>query len=179
MTGQTMMQITRAEIIAGDSAHTSISLTVPPGFFEFCNQAVSLMLELTITSASQWSPDIAATVDCLTDITTINHKAPRSLICCNATASWLFRREVFQAKLLAVGIPPTERVLRVRRLIWVNGEQAGEGDWSNSVNSLRLQWRHNHDFWFSDDRYQFPPTTPAYRGTLMLILISLSSSRFF
>ena len=37
-------------------------------FFEFCNQAVSLMLELTITSARQ-SPDIAATVDCLTDIT--------------------------------------------------------------------------------------------------------------
>ena len=32
----------------GDSAHTSISL-----FFEFCNQAVSLMLELTITSARQ------------------------------------------------------------------------------------------------------------------------------
>ena len=22
-----------------------------------------------------------------------------------------------------------------------------------------------HDFWFSDVRYQFPPTTPAYRGT--------------
>ena len=36
----------------GDSAHTSISLTVPPAF-EFCNQAVSLMLELTITSAWQ------------------------------------------------------------------------------------------------------------------------------
>ena len=28
----------------------------------------------TITSARQWSPDIAATVDCLTDITTINHR---------------------------------------------------------------------------------------------------------
>ena len=27
----------------GDSAHTSISLTVPARFFEFCNQAVSLM----------------------------------------------------------------------------------------------------------------------------------------
>ena len=31
----------------GDSAHTSISLTVPPASLEFCNQAVSLMLELT------------------------------------------------------------------------------------------------------------------------------------
>ena len=74
----------------GDSAHTSISLTVPPRFFEFCNQAVSLMLELTITSARQWSPDIAATVDCLTDILrSITVKAPLQP-CCNATASWLF-----------------------------------------------------------------------------------------
>ena len=40
----------------GDSAHTSISLTVPLRFFEFCNQAVSLMLELTITSASAVKP---------------------------------------------------------------------------------------------------------------------------
>ena len=37
----------------GDSAHTSISLTVSARFFEFCNQAVSLMLELTITSGSE------------------------------------------------------------------------------------------------------------------------------
>ena len=47
-----MMQITRAEIIAVTLLATSISLTVPPAF-EFCNQAVSLMLELTITSARQ------------------------------------------------------------------------------------------------------------------------------
>ena len=45
-----MMQIANGDN-RGDSAHTSISLTVPPRFFEFCNQAVSLMLELTITSA--------------------------------------------------------------------------------------------------------------------------------
>ena len=82
-----MMQITRAEIIAVTPAHTSIS-DRSARFFEFCNQVVSLMLELTITSARSEAPDIAATVDCLTDITTINHsKAPRSLICCNATAS--------------------------------------------------------------------------------------------
>ena len=30
----------------GDSAHTSISLTVPPASLNFCNQAVSLMLRL-------------------------------------------------------------------------------------------------------------------------------------
>ena len=65
-----MMQITRAEIIAV-TLLTSIS-DRSARFFEFCNQAVSLMLELTITSARQQSADIAATVDCLTDITTIN-----------------------------------------------------------------------------------------------------------
>ena len=92
-----------------DSAHTSISLTVPP--YEFCNQAVSHMLELTITSARQWSPDIAATVDCWRIITTINRRAaPRSLICTTQCHSVLtFRREVFQAKLLAVGIHQRER----------------------------------------------------------------------
>ena len=47
-----MMQITRAEITAVTSVYTSISLTVPARF-DFCNQAVSLMLELTITSARQ------------------------------------------------------------------------------------------------------------------------------
>ena len=39
-------------------------------FFQILQSGCSsLMLELTITSARQWSPDIAATVDCLTDIT--------------------------------------------------------------------------------------------------------------
>ena len=55
---QTMMQITRAEIIA-------VTLLIHQSLWPFrpllctCNQAVSLMLELTITSARQWSPDIA------------------------------------------------------------------------------------------------------------------------
>ena len=67
-----MMQITRAEIIAVTLLiHQSPDRSAR---FEFCNQAVSLMLELTITSARQWCSDIAATVDCLTDITTINHR---------------------------------------------------------------------------------------------------------
>ena len=46
-----MMQITRAEIIAVTlpEAHQSSGLFRP--LLEFCNQAVSLMLELTITSA--------------------------------------------------------------------------------------------------------------------------------
>ena len=78
----------------GDSAHTSISLTVPPGFFEFCNQAVSLMPELTITSARQWKAQILLQRSIAWRISprSIIGKAPRSLICCNATASWLFER---------------------------------------------------------------------------------------
>ena len=44
-----MMQITRAEIIAVTLLiHQSLDRSAR--FFEFCNQAVSLMLELTITA---------------------------------------------------------------------------------------------------------------------------------
>ena len=67
-----MMQITRAEIIAVTLLiHQSLNRSAR--FFEFATVAVRPMLELTITSARQCS-DIAATVDCLTDITTINHR---------------------------------------------------------------------------------------------------------
>ena len=74
-----MMQIIRRkEIIVFFLNYTSSS-TVPPASFEFAIVVVSLMLELTITSARQWSPDIAANgVDCLTDITTPHKKAPRA-----------------------------------------------------------------------------------------------------
>ena len=94
----------------GDSAHTSISLTVPPASLNFGNQAVSLMLELTITSARAVKPRYCRKRSIYRRYHhwSIIGKAPRSLICCNATASWLFG-EAFQAKLLAVGIPPTER----------------------------------------------------------------------
>ena len=79
----------------GDSAHTSISLTVHR-FFEFCNQAVSLMLELTITSARQCKPQILLQRSIAWRISprSIIGKAPRSLICCNATASWLSERSL-------------------------------------------------------------------------------------
>ena len=51
---QTMMQITRAEIIAVTLLIHQPNLSDRSArFFEFCNQAVSLMLELTITSARQ------------------------------------------------------------------------------------------------------------------------------
>ena len=144
------MQITRAEIIAVTLSY--INLSDRSARFEFCNQAVSLMLELTITSARQWSPDIAATVDCLTDITTINHRQSATLlICCNATASRLFERSL--SGQAACGRHPT------------NGKEAGkgpapvdlsfglawqvcEGDRSNCVNSfLRFHSRRRQP-WF-------------------------------
>ena len=65
-----MMQITEANN-RGDSAHTSISLTVPP-FFEFLQSGCQPYAQTTITSARPVKPDIAATVDCLLDMP-INH----------------------------------------------------------------------------------------------------------
>ena len=56
----------------GDSAHTSISLTVPPASLNFAIRLSALYW--TDHNQSPRSPDIAATVDCLTDITTINHR---------------------------------------------------------------------------------------------------------
>ena len=60
-------------------------------------------------------------------------KAPRSLICCNASVP-TFRREVFQAKLLAVGIPPTGKKLVASGACWFEfclAWQVCEGDRSN------------------------------------------------
>ena len=89
-----------------------------PLLWIFAIRAVSLVLELTITSARQWSPDIAATVDYTWRISrSIIGKAPRSLICCNASVL-TFRREVFQAKLLAVGIPPAGKKLVASGACW-------------------------------------------------------------
>ena len=56
----------------GDSAHTSISRH--SARYRFCNQAVGLMLRTDHNQRPAVKPDIAATVDCLTDITTINHR---------------------------------------------------------------------------------------------------------
>ena len=115
-----MMRITRAEIIAVTCSYINLS-DRSARFFEFCNQAVSLMLELTITSARQWSPDIAATVDCPTDITTINHKAPRLYPA--TPISVLTFWEVFRTGLPVVVIPTNGKeaiVVRRRLLIyWV------------------------------------------------------------
>ena len=115
----------------GDSAHTSISLTVPPASLQILQSGCQPYAR-TAASARQWSPDIAATVDCLTDITrSIIGKAPRSPICCNATASWLFGEKSFRPT--ACGRHPTsgKEAGSVRRLlIWVLGLawQVCEGD---------------------------------------------------
>ena len=68
-----MMQTTRAEIIAV-TLLTSISLTVPPAFLNFGNQAVALCSGTDYNQRPAVVCDIVATVDCLTDITTINHR---------------------------------------------------------------------------------------------------------
>ena len=67
-----MMQITRAEIIA--VTLLIHQLTVPPASLNFAIRLSAFMLELTITSARSEAQIVAATVDCLTDITTINHE---------------------------------------------------------------------------------------------------------
>ena len=46
-------------------------------FFEFCNQAAVSYARTDHNQRPAGSPDIAATVDCLTDITTINHMVKR------------------------------------------------------------------------------------------------------
>ena len=82
----------------GDSAHTSIS-DRSARFAEFCNQAVSLMLERSITgSARQVIAQILLQRSIAWRISprSIMSKAPRSLICCNATASWLFGEKSFR-----------------------------------------------------------------------------------
>ena len=154
------MQITRAEIIAV-TLLIHQSLWPFARFFEFCNQAVSLMLELTITSARQWSPECCCNgrlPDGLSPRSIIG-KAPRSLICLTIPQRPDFSERSLSGQ-TACGRHPTNRkeAGSVRRLlIWVLGLawQVCEGDRSSNQPALRLQWRHNHDFWFSDVRYQF------------------------
>ena len=63
-----MMQITRAEIIAVTLLFINLS-DRSARFFEFCNQAVSLMLQTNITSAPAVKPGILLQRSiCLTDI---------------------------------------------------------------------------------------------------------------
>ena len=115
----------QSEIIAADSAHTSTS-DRSARFFEFCNQAVSLMPELTITSACVPQLPLGYCNGRLPDLISprsrIIGKALRSLICCNATASWLFERSL--SGQAARGRHPTngKEAGSVRRLlIWVLG----------------------------------------------------------
>ena len=65
----------QAGINRGDSAHTSISRPFPP--FNVCNQAVRTYARTDHNQRPAVKRNIAATVDCLTDITTINHQVKR------------------------------------------------------------------------------------------------------
>ena len=89
------MQITRAEIIAV-IGFTSISLTVPgqARFFEFAQSGRQPYARTDHNQRPAAVSDIAATVDCLTDITTINHsKAPRPLNLLQCHSVLTFARE--------------------------------------------------------------------------------------
>ena len=67
-----MMQITRAEIIAVTLLIHQSRLTVPPASLNFTNRAVQPYARTDHNQRPAVKPDIA-TVNCLTDITTINH----------------------------------------------------------------------------------------------------------
>ena len=115
----------------GDSAHTSIS-TVPP----FC-WILQSGCQPPYRTVLYWRPAVKPRYCCNGRFAwrisprSIIGKAPRSLICCNATASWLFGERKSLNKLLAVSIHQREEAGSVRRLlIWVLGLawQVCEGD---------------------------------------------------
>ena len=70
---QTMMQITRAEIIAATLPYINLWPFRPLLWILQSGCQPDARTDHN-QRARQWSPDIAATVDCLTDITTINHR---------------------------------------------------------------------------------------------------------
>ena len=178
-----MMQITRAEIIAV-TLLIHQSLTVPPASLNFAIR-LSALCSNSHNQRPAVKPRYCCNGRCLTDITTINlFKVKRhtllNLLQCHSVLT--FRREVFQAKLLAVTSTNGKEAGSVRRLlIWVLGLawQVCEGDqivqWlSSTFYNVTL------DFWFSSVRYQFPPTTPAYRTPALIIdtiFINLAAKR--
>ena len=82
------MQIARAEIIAPVTLLIHQSLWPFRPLLWILQSGCQPYAQADITSARQWSPDIAATVGAWRiSPRSIIGKAPRSLICCNATAS--------------------------------------------------------------------------------------------
>ena len=71
-------------------------------FFEFCNQAVSLMLRTDHNQRPAVKPRylLQRSIAWRISPRSIIGKAPRSLICCNATASWLFGEKSFRPSFL-------------------------------------------------------------------------------
>ena len=113
----------------GDSAPLSISLCSAASL-NFAQSAVSLMLELTITSA-----DGKARYCCNGRLPDGYHHDQswvkrRQPICCNATASWLFGRKSFRPNCLRWLHNGKEAGSVRRLLIWVLGLawQVCEGD---------------------------------------------------
>ena len=84
----------------GDSAHTSISLTVPPASFVFAIRLSALARTLMPPApGSEAQILLQRSIAWRISPRSIIGKAPRSLICCNASIL-TFRREVFQVSCL-------------------------------------------------------------------------------
>ena len=169
----------------GDSAHTSISLTVTWPASNFAIRLSAFMLELTITSARQQLPDIAAPPS----PDGYHHdqsagKAPRLNLrrnACSRRPDFSERSLSGQARLRQGNPTNGKEAGSVRRsLIWVcfSGDKFARVIWVISEGHHNNVDRVSHksdDFWFSDVRYQFPPTTPAYRRNAFTLIISIST----
>ena len=85
----------------GDSAHTSISTVVPPASLNF-----AIRLSALCSRRYNQRPAVKPRYCCNGRLPdgylprSIIGKAPRSLICCNATASWLFGEKSFRPSCL-------------------------------------------------------------------------------
>ena len=69
-----MMQMAPEQEIIAVTLLIHQSLTVPPASLNFAIRLSTLCSSRYRSAPGSGSPDIAATVDCLTDITTINHR---------------------------------------------------------------------------------------------------------
>ena len=130
------------------------------------------MLELTITSAPAVKPQILLQRSIAWPgytTASIIGKAPRSLICCNATASWLFGERSFRPSCLRWASHQQKKLSASGACwFWVLGLawQVCEGD-----RAFTVVMAHTYNdvitmiSGFLTSVIQFPPTTPTYRGT--------------
>ena len=141
----------------GDLAHTSISDRSASPLWIF-----AIRLSALCSNWPQSSPAVKPRYCCNGRLPDGYHqwsiigKAPRLNLQCQRPDF----SERSSAKLLAVGIPPTGKKQRPAPVDLSFGFSVTAYEVIGvTENSLRLQWRHNHDFGFLDVRYSVPPTT--------------------